>query len=166
MGLLDTYSNKKKANYNNRSNNVFYARWKAMMYRCYNKNHRRYKNYGAKGIKVSDEFKDFWVYEEYIRTLDNCDSSLQLDRRDNNGDYERGNLRWVLCIDNILNRGKSRRNKSGFVGVAKNVYKWVSKIRVNKVDIFIGSFNTKIQAVVARDTYIINNQLNHKTQVL
>ena len=43
--------------------NVFFSKpyntWKNMIDRCYDKNNKYYKNYGAKGITVCERWKDF-----------------------------------------------------------------------------------------------------------
>lgn len=37
---------------------VVYSSWIGMKTRCYNKNKNDYKNYGGRGIKVCNEWKD------------------------------------------------------------------------------------------------------------
>lgn len=74
--------------------------------RCYNKDNSRYKWYGARGITVYqpwlDDRKEFY---RYLITLPGWDDlSLQIDRRDNNGNYEPGNLRFVTVKVNANNR--------------------------------------------------------------
>jgi len=47
-----------------------YRAWKGMMYRCYNPNDKGYKNYGRRGIKVYDEWKDnFLAFYDWIITI-------------------------------------------------------------------------------------------------
>ena len=61
-----------------------------------------------------------------------------------------------------------KNNKSGYVGVSwnKGSKKWCANIRINKISKQIGSFKDKIEAVLARDNYIIENKLPHKLSIL
>lgn len=147
--------------------NPLYIRWDSMMQRCYNPNHNSYKNYGARGIIVSEEFKDCKVYVEYILTLDKPEGANQIDRIENSKNYERGNLRWVTAIENNLNKRTRSDNTSGYQGVAKavNSPKWRSYLYLDsKTQVSIGIFDTIKEAVEARNEYIIKNNLKHKIQ--
>ena len=144
-----------------------YVRWDSMMQRCYNPNHNSYKNYGARGIKVSEEFKNCKVYVEYILTLHRAEGANQVDRIENDKDYERGNLRWTTTIENNLNKRTRSDNTTGYQGVAKavNSPRWRSYLYLNsKTQISIGIFDTIKEAVEARNQYIRNNNLKHKIQ--
>ena len=61
-----------------------------------------------------------------------------------------------------------KNNKSGYVGVIWNIRdkRWVANIGVNGKQVRIGSFKDKIEAVLARDNYIIENKLPHKLSIL
>ena len=67
--------------------------------RCINKNHKQWDGYGGRGI----EFK-FTSFEEFITHLGARPEGLSLDRIDNDGDYEPGNVRWATFETQCLNR--------------------------------------------------------------
>ena len=71
--------------------------WRGMKERCHSPTSRAYKNYGARGIKVYEPWRN--SYDEflaYVSTLPGFgEPNVQLDRIDNDGDYEPGNVRWV-----------------------------------------------------------------------
>ena len=77
--------------------------------RCYNPEDRAYPRYGGRGISVFPAWRiDLVRFVRYLMTLPRWDNlDLQIDRIDNDGNYEPGNLRWVTPIENCQNR---RRN--------------------------------------------------------
>ena len=74
-----------------------------MMKRCYNKNYRKYKNYGGRGIVVCERWLE--SFDNFYEDMgDRPGKNYLLDRIDVNGNYEPGNCRWVTSK-------KSSRNK-------------------------------------------------------
>lgn len=71
-----------------------YSIWKSMKTRCYNPHSNNYKWYGAKGITVCDEWKEFLSFYEWSMNNGYADN-LTLDRRDNNSDYSPDNCRLI-----------------------------------------------------------------------
>jgi hypothetical protein len=53
---------------------------------------------------VSKEFSSFNNYDNYIKSLPRKGDEVQIDRIDNDGHYERGNLRWSTISNNCINR--------------------------------------------------------------
>jgi hypothetical protein len=85
----------------------FYIMFAAIKARCYNKNHPAYYRYGGRGIKICDEWlNDFNSFYNWLLNSDWCDG-LQIDRIDNNGDYEPNNCRFVTRTENVNNRGNT-----------------------------------------------------------
>jgi len=84
-----------------------YARWKDMKSRCYNPKVRSFKDYGGRGISVCEDWRNnFEEYQNYIeRELGPPPSDEHtIDRVDNDGDYEPGNLRWASKHEQTHNR--------------------------------------------------------------
>jgi hypothetical protein len=81
--------------------------WYAMMGRCYDTSAVQYKDWGGRGIKVAPEWHDIKVFVEWIEeNLGPCPEGCSLDRIDNDGDYEPGNVRWATRSQQSLNRRK------------------------------------------------------------
>lgn len=82
-----------------------------MIGRCYNPKNKDYKYYGGRGIAVRflsfEYFYDYVVYELKVDPRE-----LTIDRIDNDGDYERGNIRFVTQADNNRNKPKKRRRNN------------------------------------------------------
>ena len=94
---------------------IDYALWKAIKTRCYNEKSTGYKNWGGRGIIVSPEFKNEpEIFVNYIKQLPNYDfnrsghKGVTLDRINNDGNYERGNLRWVTM--KVQNNNKRKKD--------------------------------------------------------
>jgi len=71
--------------------------------RCNNSNFKQYKDYGGRGIKClfksSNEFIDYVINE-----LKADPRGLAIDRIDNNGHYEKGNIRFITQLENNKNK--------------------------------------------------------------
>jgi len=86
---------------------IEYRVWQNMKKRCYNELNTRYNYYGARGIKVCDRwlhsFKNF-----YSDMGEKPSDKAQIDRINNDGDYEPGNCRWVSPAENSRKRSTSK----------------------------------------------------------
>lgn len=77
--------------------------WAQIRYRCNNPKCDKYKYYGGRGIKVKFvSFENF--YEHITKELKVDPRGLTIDRIDNNGNYELGNIRFVTQLENNRNR--------------------------------------------------------------
>jgi len=73
-----------------------YKAWEQIKMRCYSENNPRYKTYGGRGIKLYEPWiKDPLAFVTYIKSLDNAEKDgYSIDRINNDGNYEPGNLKW------------------------------------------------------------------------
>ena len=92
-----------------------YTRYYAMKTRCFNKNFWQYPDYGARGITVCAEWrKNFWNYVAYVESLPGYQDGFTIDRINNEGDYEPGNLRWASVATQNSNRRNVKRWGKGY----------------------------------------------------
>ena len=147
-----------------KTNSRFYKTWNNMIQRCTNPKDKAYKDYGARGITVCEEWQDVRNFVAWCDLTHPNIEGLSLDRIDVNGNYEPNNCRWADRTTQAINRRMKKNNTSGYVGVIwhKRGRKWDANIRINNTHKHIGSFKTKEEAVLARDNYIIENKLPHK----
>ena len=129
-------------------NKAEYQSWKDMKSRCYYKKHKTYKNYGGRGIKVCDEwlhnFKEFYNY-----VGDRPTTQHTIDRIDNDGNYEPGNVRWATKTQQVVNR--RCYSKYGYTGVYLTPYNmWESRIVIDGQFKHLGNFRNQDDAIKAR----------------
>lgn len=77
--------------------------WYAMINRCYKPEDLQYKNYGGRGIKVCEEWKKDRMAFVNWALISGWAKGLQIDRIDNNGNYEPDNCRFVTDSENKKN---------------------------------------------------------------
>lgn len=100
-------------------------KWVQMRQRCNQKNCKAYKDYGAKGIRVCDEWNDFEPFWKWSIENGYC-YGLSLDRIDNSKGYSPENCRWVEWKEQCNNRRSNILIE--YNGETKTLKKWCSEL--------------------------------------
>ena len=80
-----------------------YDIWKCARARCFNPKHPKYPRYGGRGITMCQEWRlSFEAFLDHVRPI--YREGMLMDRIDNDGNYEPGNLRWVDAKTSLENR--------------------------------------------------------------
>lgn len=141
-----------------------FSLWNGIIARTTNENEKSFKDYGGRGIIMCDKWlkspQSFfeWCYKNGYK------KGLQIDRINNDGNYDPSNCRFVSHNINARNtRLLKSTNTSGYRGVSwhKRDRVWNSGIRINNKRIHIGYFSTAIAAAKAYDDYVISHNLEH-----
>lgn len=83
-----------------------YEIWQAMIGRCSRPASSGYRNYGGRGIAVCERWRD--SFEAFLADVGRRPSPLHsIDRIDNDGNYEPGNVRWATREQQVRNRSCS-----------------------------------------------------------
>lgn len=99
-----------------------YNIWNSMKDRCFNPNNKSYPNYGGRGIKVCDR----WMF--FINFMNDMgmrpSSKHSIDRKNNDGNYEPSNCKWVTKSEQARNtRGEKMLTLDGDT---KKLWDWYS----------------------------------------
>jgi hypothetical protein len=138
--------------------NIYYC----MKDRCFNPKNLSYHRYGGRGITVCEEWKN--DKEKFFdwSLINGYEEGLQIDRIDNDGNYEPGNCRWVSVKDNCRNTSKTIFVEYG--GERKPLIEWCEILgisyartsdRLNKgwavEDAFSDLYNANVYADVKKE---------------
>lgn len=108
-----------------------YRSWRNMLNRCLNPKVVAYVNYGGRGIKVCESWMSF---ENFLNDMGPLPSPRhQIDRIDNDGDYEPSNCRWVTASQNSRNRRSTTLIE--FRGQTKCVREWAQIVGIGEATI-------------------------------
>jgi hypothetical protein len=104
-----------------------YKAWQTMRLRCTVPTNSAYPDYGGRGIKVCDRWLN--SVAAFIEDMGPKPSPRhELDRENNDGDYEPGNCRWVTRKINDRNRRSNRFLT--FRGETKTIAEWSELLSV------------------------------------
>jgi hypothetical protein len=86
--------------------------WIGMRDRCFNPRCESYPRYGARGITVCDKWRT--SYGAFIKDVGRRPSKAHaLERINNNGNYEPGNVKWATRVEQCNNRSTNRLVEMG-----------------------------------------------------
>ena len=83
-----------------------YVSWRNMRARCEKVTNRAYKDYGGRGIAVCDRWRNFSNF--FADMGEAWRPGLQIERRNNDGGYERDNCYWAPPIVQANNKRNNR----------------------------------------------------------
>lgn len=105
-----------------------YKIWMSMRHRCQIPSDANYYKYGARGIQVCDEWRDFSVFYNWAMNHGYSDN-LSIDRIDNDGNYCPENCRWVT---RQVQANNTRRNKLiTYNGKTQSLPDWCRELNLN-----------------------------------
>lgn len=126
-------SNKERITVDVAENRKAYSMWKDMIYRCEKPSCGNYKNYGARGVSVCEEWRDFSTFFEWLNNNGydkNLGRQCSIERINVNGDYCPENCK----IAGIKEQANNKRDnvQVSIDGVSKTVTQWCEITGVNR----------------------------------
>jgi hypothetical protein len=82
-----------------------YRIWRGMLARCLNERSASYHYYGGRGITVCERWMTF---ENFLKDMGHPPDGRSLDRKNNNGNYEKRNCHWATRLEQAFNRRPTR----------------------------------------------------------
>ena len=126
--------------------------WKGIKDRCYNSNHVGYKNYGGRGITICPEWTDklngFINFRNWALNNGYAEG-LQINRINNNGNYEPSNCNFITRVNNNRNQRKTKLSLEK-ANEIRGLYK-TGNYTLKKLGI---KFNVSFQSI----SFIVNNK--------
>ena len=94
--------------------------WCSIKNRCYNPHASNFQHYGGRGIKMHAEWRD--SFEAFFRDVGDPPKGKRIDRKENSGNYEPGNIRFV---DAVTQQNNKRNNHVvTFNGQSRTLAEW------------------------------------------
>jgi hypothetical protein len=105
-----------------------YKVWCGMLERCENPNANGFHNYGGRGIAVCERWHTF---ANFYNDMGDRPHGKSLDRIDNDGDYEPGNVRWA----DKRAQGRNRRTNRILTinEVSKCIVEWAESEHISSL---------------------------------
>lgn len=78
-----------------------YKTWQSMIQRCRNPKVKNWEYYGGRGIRICERWL---IFDNFLADMGPRPPDHSLDRIDNDGHYEVGNVRWATRAEQHANR--------------------------------------------------------------
>lgn len=113
------------------SKTKLYQVYRSMLQRCYDSNCKPYKNYGGRGITVCDEWRESFIPFRAWALGSGYRVGIDIDRENNDGNYEPDNCRWVSRVESVLNRRVT--HKAEYLSETKSISEWSNIFNVSRL---------------------------------
>ena len=135
----------------------FYKLWNGIKARCYYPGNISYKNYGAKGIRLSENWMIFLnfkkdMYDSYIEHQKIYGSkNTTIERIDSNKGYSVENCRWATRIEQ--NNNTSRNTFITYRGRTLSISQWSRIIEIDRSSLLYRLRTMPIEIAIKKKKY-------------
>jgi hypothetical protein len=113
-----------------------YRIWHNMKTRCNYPGKQNYKYYGGRGIRVCDEWSDSFKAFEAWALANGYADNLTLDRKDNDGNYEPGNCRFITHAEQQQNKRRMGLHIIEYRSESHSVTEWAEIFGIKQKTMF------------------------------
>ena len=144
-----------------RAMHPLYGTWLQMLNRCENPNQKHYDRYGGRGIKVCEEWHDFWKFVEWSDSVGGKPDGYTIDRINNDGNYEPSNCRWANWETQTSNKSSNRFIE--FNGKTQTIHQWSVELGIHHQTLTTRiNRGWSIERALTEKPFIGNNQHKRK----
>ena len=144
--------------------NPLYSKWQDMKSRCYAERNKSFYRYGGRGITVCDEWRNsFENFADWAIICPSLKSSLQIDRINNDGNYEPENCRFVTRSENIKNRKATEKQKNHCRKIGKQSSKRIVCVDTGEIFDSIGAASQKTKIHKFQISACCSNKIGYET---
>ncbi len=120
-----------KHTHNGHGTKIYWV-WACMKQRCLNPDNKKYHRYGKRGISICNEWIEFKPFKKWA--LENgYKEGLQIDRIDNNGNYNSSNCRFVTNAENCRNKETTKLSIGDVENIRNSYDKGTSPKKLSKI---------------------------------
>lgn len=110
-----------------------YEAWRSIKRRCLSPTAKHYEDYGGRGITICPKWRD--SFPAFLRDVGyRPGPKYSIDRINNNGNYEPGNVRWATRCEQMRNTRVNHLLTAN--GVTLTVTEWAEKLGVTPATLF------------------------------
>lgn len=132
-----------------------YIIWRGMKERCFNPNCNTYKDYGARGISICQEWIDDFMNFYNWSMANGYSDDLTIDRINNGGDYKPSNCRWTTKLTQANNKRNNRYIE--YNGKNQTIAQWSRETGIKSATI-----NNRLNKNLPLDEVFSKRRLNGK----
>jgi hypothetical protein len=108
-----------------------YGLWRRIKIRCTNPNAVNWADYGGRGILLHAAWHDFTAFEAWVvEHLGAPEPGRTIDRINNDGHYEPGNVRWATPKEQARNRRSNRVLTHPVTGETMLLCEWADRLGI------------------------------------
>lgn len=106
-----------------------YLAWKNMKARCLNPSYHSFERYGGRGIQVHEQWKE--SFPAFLADVGSAPTAGHtLERCQNDGNYEPGNVRWATRAEQQENTSATKRLSRG--EKTQSIRKWARELAISR----------------------------------